>query len=100
MEKFLGGVVVAIGVSAFMVAVVLWGGLVLQQVWNWHAYPFTAIKLTLAQAVGLSCLIAVLKGLRRRPDTGEKDAGIKDISYLFIGGGITLLIAYCAHVFA
>ncbi len=72
------------------------GGFVLQQMWNWFLWPFTPIKLGLAEAVGLSTLLGVIRGYRyRKNEEGEAGKALGGaIIYLLL----VLAVGYVTHL--
>jgi len=92
MEKLLAGIVIALGLAAFLVVGTLWGGFAFQQIWNWFAFPFTPIKLTLAQACGVCLLISMIRGYRyRKTEEGE---GSKTFIFVLLYPGMALLTGW------
>jgi len=78
---------------------ILWSGYVFQHVWNWFAPPFTTIRLGYAQAIGVSCLVGLLRGHQyRRDQTTDKPNESKwAMAWTFIMPSVILLVAYLAH---
>lgn len=95
--KALGWVIGGVLVLATIVLAVLWGGFVLQQIWNWHAAPFTAIRLTLPQAVGLQCLITLIRGTTK--SSPDDKTPWRDLREACVHLGVFLAIAWVAHLF-
>ena len=86
-----------------MVAVVpplwVWRGFVLATIWNWFAWPFTPVQLTIPLAVGALCLVDQFTGNWR-----SKDEPRRRDYWSHIGGGLALsalmlLTAAVAHHF-
>jgi hypothetical protein len=87
------GAIIVIGVFAGAAILVLWGGWVFHVLWNWFAPPFTDVRLSWAQAVGLSCLLSVLRGMRYRKTEGETGEAL---THALIAPALLLLIGWLA----
>lgn len=85
------------GAILLMIVGPIWGGYVFQHLWNWFAPPFTTVRLSLAEAVGLSCLATVLRGYRYR-NTPKGESG-KEVIFGLLMPAILLLTGYIAHSF-
>jgi len=78
---------------------ILWRAFVLAVVWNWFAWPFTAVRLSIPLALGLLCLIDAIKGHRysnKKSRRAELWDAFQQALYLT---GILLLTAAIAHHF-
>lgn len=91
----IGGTIIALGIAALILVGSIWGGFVLATLWNWYAAPFTAVRLTIPMAIGLSCLIAAIKGVRYRKT--PEDEGGNEIVYSLIAPALLLLVGWVAH---
>ena len=92
--SFWAGIVAAPLVLALIAATILYGGFALQQLWNWFAPPFTSVRLTLPEAIGLTSLLSHLKGYRYR----KSDDGFRPLGYLLTGITLSLVIGLAAHM--
>lgn len=84
-----------IGTPVFVVLWSLYSGFCFQLIWNWFAAPFTTIRLSLPEAIGLMCLLVFLRG---RSASHQKISGSEFANFM-LDPLLLLGIGYIAHLY-
>jgi hypothetical protein len=100
MRKVLAGLVVAIFATAFVVFFVMLDGLALKLLWNWFAVPqFGVAPFSLAMAIGIACLIGVLRGKRRNESEKTEKQRNQEVIFAVSIPIAAIVIGWIAHHF-
>ncbi|BCS42937.1 MULTISPECIES: hypothetical protein [Pseudomonas] len=65
---------VVLGLVATFVLYIFWGGYVAATLWGWFVVPLGVMAITYWHAVGLTCVVGALVGVRADEDTNDSEA--------------------------
>lgn len=94
--SFWAGAIALPFLMGLMALAMFWQGYVSEHLWNWFAWPFTAIRLSLAEAIGLACLLTMI---RARPYVKADGDSWKALIYMFLTPLFALGFGYVAHLY-
>lgn len=93
----MAGFIIA-AISVWFVSV-LYSGLVLKLLWSWFVVPFGVMPITIAWAIGLSCIIELAKGVPASLKAHETDPAILELFKPYLGITLFLVVGFIAHLF-
>jgi len=84
-------------VLLLMAPAICYGGWVFATIWNWFAFPFTPVRLTVPLAIGLSALITQIKG--HYPGVVADRSALTSVILWLLLDSVALLVAWIAHLY-
>lgn len=89
---------VAMAISIWFFSL-LYAGVVLKLLWSWFVVPFGIMPITVAWAIGLSCIVELAKGVPASFNDLEADSVIYELLKPYIAITLFLIIGFIAHLF-
>jgi len=90
------GLVVALGLAAFVGVSAIYDGWVVSLLWNWFITPFGVVRLTIPWAIGLSCVKMSWLGAKGAKEGQDQWEAIGEALGLIT---FALIIGWVAHFF-
>ena len=82
------------------ILIFLWCGFVVMMLWNWFIVPIGLMRVNLAHALGIDCLVTFLVTLNPKKIADEASKNIKDkFTWGFVFPASMLLVGWIVRLF-
>lgn len=78
---------------------ILYSGFALFLLWGWFVAPLGVIQISIPWAIGLCCIVSIVKGHNFKPTPDENLSPLAYMIWLFIGNTGILVVGYVCHRF-